>query len=499
MDLLRAGRLDVSGLFTHRLALAGVNSAVDLIDQRRGSPIFITIAPTARGEVVVADQQRTLYIGTNVGLFAARPGTNGAYDLEPRGLSGQMVGAILVDRDDSRRLYAGTRTDGVYRSDDGGATWREASKGIVYREIWSLAQAANGDLYAGTQPPAIYKSTDRGETWVGCPSFQEMEESLFWTFPRAPHIAHIKALHARPDDANWVYGAVEEGWIVRTTDGGRTWQTLKQGVAFDSHAVTTVPGRPEVVIATSGGGVFRSDNHGETWQKSDAGIQGGFTGGGYMSPPAVHPDRPSVVFAAAAEVPPPFWFTRPQGANAFFYRSDDGGRTWRKLEGSGLPEGGLQPAPRSCIVDSRNPDGVYFGMTDGSVYATEDGGASFRKIVEGLPGWIAALQVAYPSSSPASTAPTVEQSTPAVNGANGAAAHADGQPAEIGQTYQITIAREIDAPVIGANGVTRIGDADVRIPGARTGEKYTVRVLALGTNPYTQRTEATIQKVSGPE
>ena len=348
----------------------------------------------------MADTDRMLYIGTSVGLFAARPGGGGTCPIEPRGLSGELVGAILVDRDDPRRVFAGTRTSGVYRSDDGGATWREASRGIVYREVWSMAQASNGDLYAGTQPPAVYKSTDGGETWAGCPSFQELEESLFWTFPRAPHIAHIKNLHARPDDPRWVYGAVEEGWVVRTTDGGQTWQTLKQGVAFDAHAVVTVPGQPSVVIATSGGGVFRSENYGETWQKSDAGIQAGPTGGGYMSPLAVHPDRPNVLFAAAAEVPPPFWSTRPQGANAFFYRSDDGGRIWRKLQGPGLPQAGLKPGPRCCVVDPRDPDAVYFGLADGSLYATHDGGASFARVVEGLPGWIAAIQVGYPSAAP---------------------------------------------------------------------------------------------------
>ena len=431
-----------------------------------------------------------MYVGTNVGLFRATPGERDEYSLAPAGLQGQTVVAVIVDVQDSQRIYAGTRDEGVFISQDGGSTWTASNKGITHLEVWSMVQhPTTGELYVGTQPPAVFKSTDQGQTWTNCRSLQDMEESLFWTFPRAPHIAHIKYLHVVPEDPQKVFGAVEEGWIVRSLDGGAHWETLKQGVAFDSHAVTTVPGQPEVVIATSGAGVYRSENLGERFVKSDNGIDAGFTGGGYMSPPVVHPERPGTVFAAGAEVPPPFWFTREQGAKAYFYRSDDGGRTWRKLLGQGVPAEGLRPAPRSAVIDPSDPDTVLFGLTDGSVWETRDGGESFHVVAKGLPGWISGLCVAYPSA--ASSGGVESQST------NGSAAPAT-NGVEVGQEYEITISNEIDNPFIGPNGVTRIGDADVRIPHARVGQKYRVRVLALGINQFTQRTEATIQTVSGP-
>jgi photosystem II stability/assembly factor-like uncharacterized protein len=510
LDLLRARRLDVAGLFSHTFALSEVNQAIDLVESRRDGPMFISIdcattaSDSAEGNGFVtratpreedgmssASTDRVLYVGTNVGLFRATPGEGDQYSLEPCGLQGQVVVAVLVDSADSQRLYAGTRDDGVYLSEDGGRTWRESSKGMVYREVWSMAQhPTTGELYVGTQPPAVFKSTDRGVSWTNCRSFQDMEESLFWTFPRAPHIAHVKYLHVVPEDPQKVFGAVEEGWIVRSLDGGTSWETVKQGVAFDSHAVTTVPGQPEVVIATSGAGVYRSENLGECFVRSDAGIDAGFTGGGYMSPPVVHPDRPNVFFAAGAEVPPPFWFTRDQGAKAYFYRSDDQGRTWHKLLGSGVPADGLRPAPRSCVIDPRDPDTVLFGLTDGSVLETRDGGDSFHQVASGLPGWISGLCVAYPSATSTSAVgshSTNGTATPTTNGV------------EVGHEYDITISNEIDNPFIGPNGVTRIGDADVRIPNARIGQKYRVRVLALGPNQFTQRTEATVQTVSGPD
>ena len=403
VDLLAAGRMDVSGLFTHRIGLNDVNDAIDLVDTRRDGPLFVTIdthtgasTPRTNGTVTsvslqkengmpaATERDRVLYIGTNVGLFRATPGDGDTYALESSGLQGQTVVSILVDANDSQRLYAGTRDEGVYLSEDGGQTWNASNKGITHLEVWSMAQhPTTGELYVGTQPPAVFKSTDRGKTWTNCRSFQDMEESLFWTFPRAPHIAHIKYLHVSPEDPQKVFGAVEEGWIVRSLDGGAHWETLKQGVAFDSHAVTTIPGRPEVVIATSGAGVYRSENLGDRFVKSDAGIDAGFTGGGYMSPPVVHPDRPDTLFAAGAEVPPPFWFTRDQGAKAFVYRSDDQGRTWRKMLGSGVPSDGLRPAPRSVVIDPRDPDTILFGLTDGTVLETRDGGQSFHAVA----GW----------------------------------------------------------------------------------------------------------------
>ena len=68
----------------------------------------------------------------------------------------------------------------------------------------------------------------------------------------------------------------------------------------------------------------------------------------------------------------------------------------------------------------------------------------------------------------------------------------------VGQIYEVTIADEISRPVIGANGVCKLGDADMRLPGARKAERYRVRVIAVGVNQWTGRMEATVQKLAGP-
>ncbi|HEX6513261.1 MAG TPA: hypothetical protein VF157_13240 [Chloroflexota bacterium] len=425
----------------------------------------------------------SLYAGGTAGVCRATlEGDN--LNLEVLGPQGRNISKVLVDLFEPTRIYAGGYDDGMFRSDDGGRSWNEINQGIRYKSIWSIAQhPKTGELWVGTEPASIFHSSDSGETWIDCHKLRDMEECVHWTFPRAPHFAHVKNIALRDDDPETVYAAIEEGWVVRSTDGGKAWETLKQGVAFDAHAVTLVPGRPDTVLAASGAGLFRSDNRGDKFERSEEGIKAGFLGGGYMSPVAVHAARPNVMFCGAADVPPPWWFTRAEGANGSFYRSDDEGRTWRKLS-NGVPEG-LRPGPVGVAIDPEDPDRVFWGTTDGTIWMTEDGGESIRKAAEGVPSRLASL-VAY--RGPVAPAPSAPPSTDS-------AAAGNGHGPQIGQEYEIQIHAEIDIPFAGPNGVTRIGDADVRIPNAKKGEKYRVKVLALGPNPHTGRTEATVQKV----
>jgi photosystem II stability/assembly factor-like uncharacterized protein len=189
------------------------------------------------------------------------------------------------------------------------------------------------------------------------------------------HVKHIDVCGAVPER---ILGAVEEGWVIRSVDGGKAWKNVKDHVNFDCHTVTTMPDDPNVVLATSGGGFYRSEDGGASFEPCGG---EGLTHR-YMAHLAVNAKRPKVIFTAAAEVPPPFW-GRSTGANAAFFRSEDQGRSWRKLAG-GLPEL-ILPAPRAVGGDPEDPDAVFMGMMDGSVWMSEDGGESFRQIVTGLP------------------------------------------------------------------------------------------------------------------
>ncbi len=331
---------------------------------------------------------RLIYIGTMEGLYVAEQ-HNGGYTARPLGLQGKgaIRAPVVVDGRDPRRLYAVTSRAGVFRSEDGGQTWHECNEGIVYREVWSIAQAPQtGTLYIGTGPAVVYKSTDGGDTWTECEHIKTLPTTKDWTFPNPPHVAHVKGLAIHPDDPDFVFGAVEEGWLVRTKDGGRTWENIKEGTDFDSHYVAFVPGFPNVVLSTAGEGFYRSEDGGDHFVESIAGLEQR-----YLAQVVVHPARPQVLFTAGAAVPPPGW-RRPEGADAGFYRSEDLGRSWHRLTG-GLPAH-IHPAPRAVANDPADPDTVCVGLTDGTIWLTENGGESFRQILAGLPQ-IGSLSLAH--------------------------------------------------------------------------------------------------------
>jgi photosystem II stability/assembly factor-like uncharacterized protein len=322
---------------------------------------------------------RVFYIGTPDGLYQAKAEGNG-YEAFFSGLRGKgaLRSPVLLDRENRRRIYAATVKGGVYRSEDGGQSWREINDGIIYKEVWSLTQhPKTGELYVGTGPSSVFKSADGGDTWSDCEQLRSLPETIDWTFPRPPHVSHVKGLALCTDDPMIILGAVEEGWVIRSRDGGKSWQNIKEGVEFDAHSVAVMPDNPAVVIATSGKGVYRSVNGGESFVNSSDGLDCR-----YMAQLVVHPARPKVLFTAAAAVPPPFW-RLPEGAGSAFYRSENQGNSWERLSG-GLPSH-FKAAPRAVVGDPDQANSFFVGMTDGTVWLTQDDGDSFRQILGGLP------------------------------------------------------------------------------------------------------------------
>ena len=350
---------------------------------------------TERSARIVVRNHR-VYVGTWEGLYEAAPAGD-AYGTRLLGLESPPspvvawndyrgahpagrgpVRWILADRDAPTRLYAATNRAGVFRSEDGGRTWREMNRGLVYKETWSLAQhPATGDLYVGTGPSALFRSTDRGETWLECQALRCLPGTRRWTFPRPPYVSHVRHIGLDAADPELIYCAIEEGGIVRSRDGGTSWELIDEGHGIhpDVHTVNVIPGAPSLLVATTGHGVYRSLDGGDVWTSADRGLGPRL----YMAHLAVHPSRPEALFTAAAAGIPPDW---ARDADAAFFRSDDRGISWRRWGGS--PES-LTAAPRAVAGDPMDPDTVVVGMTDGTVWLTEDGGGSFRRIVRGLP------------------------------------------------------------------------------------------------------------------
>jgi len=329
-----------------------------------------------------------LYVGTEDGLYVAEPDGQ-KYNSRPLALQGKgaLRSPVVIDRNDSRRIYAATGRGGMQRSEDRGQSWREINNGILYKEAWCVVQhPSTSELFVGTGPSAIFKSDDGGDNWTDCERLRDLPETIDWTFPRPPHVSHVKGLALQPDDPKVILGAIEEGWIVRSRDGGKNWQNIKEGVEFDAHSVAVMWDDPAVVIATSGQGVYKSTNGGDNFIESSQGLDCR-----YMAQLVCHPARPKVLFSAAAAVPPPLW-RRPEGALSAFYRSEDQGDSWQRLSG-GLPDH-FKAAPRTIVGDPDEADAFFVGMSDGTIWLSEDGGESFRQVLGGLPS-VMSIRVAY--------------------------------------------------------------------------------------------------------
>ncbi len=326
---------------------------------------------------------RTLYVGTDHALYRARPGLDGRWRAEGVALA-ELGGvrSLLIDPGAPRHWWACTANSGVLVTHDEGISWREANHGISRMTGWCLARhPTTGELWYGAEPVSLFRSGDGGDTWTACESLDAPSEPQTWAAPRPPYSNHVR--HIALGRRGLVLVSIEEGWLLRSEDAGHTWVGVREGIDRDCHATGFLPGRPDAVLASTGSGIFRSEDGGRSFSPSDDGLRHRS-----VTEFMVHRERPDVLFTAAAECDPWAAVQRPEGANGAFYRSDDCGRTWWRLLG------GLRSAPTCVAGDRGNRDSFYVGTTDGSVWLTEDGGESFRIIVEGISGRVRHLLLA---------------------------------------------------------------------------------------------------------
>ncbi len=213
-----------------------------------------------------------IYLATNNGLVVANP--EGDWRVTGHGLDGHNVTAVMAREGVT---LAGT-TDGIYRSDDGGKTWREASAGLGLRHVRGLAYHPDiSDCeFAGTEPAGIFLSRDGGEIWQECEEVARLRDRYHWSLPYSPEAGCVRgfAFHGRR-----AYAAVEVGGALCSYDGGESWrlvegsdgrpnfgQPAERLIHPDVHSIYVHPSSPELVYAPTGGGFYRSLDGGDTWR-----------------------------------------------------------------------------------------------------------------------------------------------------------------------------------------------------------------------------------------
>jgi photosystem II stability/assembly factor-like uncharacterized protein len=281
-------------------------------------------------------------------------------------LEGRGARCVAADPQDPDILYVGTSDEGLFKGEDGGRNWERIS-GIEHPRVTAVAVSpADGALYAGTEPSALFVSRDGGATWRELEGLTNLPSAPTWSFPPRPWTSHVRAISLSYADPNLVVAGIELGGIVRSPDGGETWQDQRPGAYEDCHSLAAHPMAPEALYEAGGGGFAESGDFGDSWQAADEGMSLRYAWG-----LAVASEDPTLVYASAASGP-----GRAHGggfSDAAIYRRRDGRRWETLLEG-------LAAFPYALTADPEAPDALYAGFGDGTILRSADAGESWDEV-----------------------------------------------------------------------------------------------------------------------
>ena len=302
---------------------------------------------------------------------------------------GNRVSAVTGVAGDMLTYYAGAASGGIWKSSDGGEYWRPIFEGQEDHAIGALAVAASDPnvVWAGTGEPhirsnvslgtGVYKSTDGGDTWRKMGLAWPSRTARIVIHPTNPDIVYVAALgHG--------HGPQQERGIFRTTDGGETWQhVLFVDEDTGASSLEMDPNNPRILFAgmwtveihtwgrESGGpgsGIYMSRDGGDTWDK--------LAGNGLPSLPVgkvdvcltrANSDRVYALIETGDGLP---WHGQ-ETESGELWRSDDGGENWQLMTHD-RNLGGRTGYYNNCVVLPDDPDEVFF-LTAAFVHSLDGG------------------------------------------------------------------------------------------------------------------------------
>lgn len=329
-----------------------------------------------------------LYIGTGMGVYTARSEDRHAWEVVRHDLSAWEVSELAVSPLSPGKAYAATRGDGVWRTDDFGKTWRKpcwGRRGPGKVRAITVDPHAPRRLYASCEPVDIYVSEDEGASWTRIDSLHNVPSIATMTYPLATVEPHARDVAVDPADPNTLYAALQLGYIIKSTDRGRSWTLLDHNYECDVHTISIDPGNPQRLVIATGGhdsragkapgrALYASDDGGANWSPVAMNM-----GKEYSVPLTRDPRDPNRIYAALATGTNGRWKRRESGAESELARSADGGRSWERA--------GTWPHskefPEAIAIDAKGR--VYAGCRSGALYASDDDARSWQRIGLELP------------------------------------------------------------------------------------------------------------------
>ena len=340
---------------------------------------------------------------------------------------GGRVAAVAGDPRERNTFYFGSTGGGVWKTMDGGEYWENTTDGFFKRASvggLAVAPADPNVIYVGmgescirgnvSHGDGVYRSTDAGQTWMHLGLEDTRNIGKVRVHPEDPDTAYVAALgHA--------HGPNAERGVFRTRDGGKTWKkVLYRGEKAGASDLSIDPNNPRIIYASfwetirrpwelvsggPGGGLFRSNDDGDTWTEisRNKGLPSGMLGKIGISASAAQSGRVYAIVEAAdgaifrsdnfgetwergnedRNLRQRAWYyhhiyahpTDPETVwvlNVSAWRSDDGGRTFQELS---IPHGDHH----DLWIDPKDPRRIING-NDGGAVVTLNGGESWSDI-----------------------------------------------------------------------------------------------------------------------
>jgi hypothetical protein len=259
-----------------------------------------------------------------------------------------------------------------------------------FKRVWHLEPSlTNPDtVYAGVEDAALFKTTDGGRSWKELSGLRGHSSGPLWS-PGAGGMG-LHTIILDPKNENRIYIAISAAGVFRTDDGGKTWKPINKGLSSQYipdpnaevghcvHRIAMHPSRPEVLYMQKHWDVMRSNNAGELWHEVSDNLPSDF---GFVID--VHAHEPETIYVIPIKSDSEHF---PPDGKLCVYRSRTGGNNWEALT-KGLPQKDcyVNILREAMAVDTLDPCGIYFGTTGGQVYASADGGDSWNAIVQNLP------------------------------------------------------------------------------------------------------------------
>jgi len=297
----------------------------------------------------------------------------------------------------------------MQRSDDAGKTWQAVGNQFTYdgvpgthqwydgtphpwefKRVWHLEPSATDPetVLAGVEDAALFKSTDGGQTWKELSGLRGHGSGPAWAPGAGGLCLHTIMVH--PDNPARIYIAISAAGAFRTDDGGVSWQPINKGLTSQHipdpaaevghcvHRIAMNPKRPNVLFMQKHWDVMRSDNGGDSWQEVSGNLPTDF---GFAM--GVHAHEPETVYVVPIKSDSEHF---PPDGKLRVFRSRSGGNDWEPLT-KGLPQQDcyVNVLRGAMAIDSMDSCGVYFGTTGGQVYASADSGDNWTAIVRDLP------------------------------------------------------------------------------------------------------------------